>query len=139
MSWASSPAVRNVMRANRGRDTKPELRLRRALHALGYRYRVDSRPLPSLNRRADLTFPGARVAVFVDGCYWHGCPEHYRQPVANGETYWAPKIAANRARDEDTNARLREAGWRVVRVWEHAGIEEQLATVLPELGMYNRG
>lgn len=106
------------MRSNRGRDTKPELAVRRLVHAMGLRYRVDARPLPALNRRADLVFPRARVAVFVDGCFWHGCPDHHTKARANAE-YWAEKVTVNRARDEETDRLLVEAGWKVVRVWEH--------------------
>ena len=106
------------MQGNRRRDTRPELAVRRAAHALGLRYRVDARPLPDLNRRADLIFTRARVAVFVDGCYWHGCPEHGSTPRTNAN-YWGPKILRNRERDADTNACLIEAGWTVARFWEH--------------------
>ncbi|MFI5937866.1 very short patch repair endonuclease [Actinoplanes sp. NPDC051494] len=117
-SWASSPAVRSVMRANRSRDTKPELALRSAVHRLGLRYRVDTPLITGLRRRADMVFSKARVAVFSDGCYWHGCPDHYRPATRNGD-FWAAKITVNQARDIDTDARLREAGWLVIRVWEH--------------------
>lgn len=117
-SWASSPVVRVAMQGNKSRDTKPERALRSAVHALGLRYRVAVRPLPSVRRSADLVFSRAKVAVFLDGCFWHGCPEHHRPATKNGE-FWASKIGANRQRDEDTNQRLREAGWIVIRVWEH--------------------
>jgi DNA mismatch endonuclease, patch repair protein len=117
-SWASSPAVRAVMRANKGRDTRPELALRSAIHARGLRYRVGQRPVPEIRRTADIVFPRARVAVFVDGCFWHGCPEHHRPAKRNAE-FWTGKIAGNIARDADTDERLRRAGWLVVRVWEH--------------------
>lgn len=93
--WASSSGVRATMRGNRRRDTKPEMAVRRAVHALGLRYRVDSRPLQGLNRRADLVFASARVAVFVDGCYWHGCPEHGTAARTNAG-YWSKKIQRNR-------------------------------------------
>lgn len=106
------------MQGNRGRDTKPELALRRILHSRGLRYFVNRRPLRSLRRTADLVFPGARVAVFVDGCFWHGCPEHHSLARTNSE-YWAAKVIGNQTRDADTDERLREAGWLVVRVWEH--------------------
>jgi len=106
------------MRGNKGRDTRPEMALRSAVHALGLRYRVGVRPLPGLRRTADLVFPRARVAVFLDGCFWHGCPEHCR-PASRNAAFWEAKIAGNAARDADTDARLREAGWHVVRVWEH--------------------
>lgn len=122
-SWASSPAARAVMSANRGRDTGPELRLRRLLHARGMRYRVNARPLPSLRRTADLVFTKAKVAVFVDGCFWHGCPEHHRPSTINSD-FWRQKIETNRARDEDTDRSLIDAGWKVIRVWEHEVPEE---------------
>lgn len=122
-SWASSPAVRAVMRANKGKNTKPELRLRSAVHALGLRYRVGARPLPSIRRTADLVFFGAKLAVFLDGCFWHGCPEHHRPAKRNSE-FWSAKIEVNRARDRETDRKLAEAGWAVLRVWEHEDPEE---------------
>lgn len=117
-SWASSAANRKSMQGNRSRDTSPELALRRLLHAAGLRYRVHRAPLPELRRRADIVFGPARVAVFIDGCYWHGCPEHYVPPKTN-PSYWNPKIAGNMARDRDTDARLAEEGWLVLRFWAH--------------------
>ena len=106
------------MRANRGRDTGPELAVRRALHARGLRYRVDH-PLPfDRRRRADIAFTRARVAVFIDGCFWHGCPEHGATPRTNTE-FWRAKIERNRARDRDTTERLEAMGWIVLRFWEH--------------------
>lgn len=98
--------------------TKPEVALRRELHRRGARYFVDRAPLPKLRRRADLVFPRRRVAVYVDGCFWHSCPEHATFPKNNAE-WWAEKLAGNVARDRDTDARLAAAGWTVVRVWEH--------------------
>lgn len=118
-SWATSPAARNVMRANKGKNTKPELAVRSALHALGLRYRVGIRPEPSLRRTADVTFPQDRVAVFVDGCFWHGCAEHYRPSTGANAEFWSDKVAANRARDRETTDRLEAVGWTVVRAWEH--------------------
>lgn len=100
------------------RDTPPELAFRSALHRMGFRYRVDQRPLPALRGRADLVFPTERVAVYIDGCFWHGCPAHGTWPKANAK-WWRDKIETNRARDVETNRRLRNAGWVVVRVWEH--------------------
>lgn len=117
-SWVSSPAVRAVMRGNKGRDTKPERRLRSAAHALGLRYRVGARPLPSVRRTADLVFVRAKVAVFLDGCFWHGCPDHHRPAKRNSE-FWTTKIEGNRERDKETNRLLAEAGWLAVRIWEH--------------------
>ncbi|MEU4215094.1 very short patch repair endonuclease [Actinoplanes sp. NPDC026623] len=109
------------MRGNRGRNTRPEVRLRRAVWSLGMRYRVGVRPVPSLRRTADLVFTRVRVAVFVDGCYWHGCPEHYR-PARQNAAFWSAKIAANRQRDGETDNLLRAAGWMVVRIWEHQDV-----------------
>jgi DNA mismatch endonuclease, patch repair protein len=106
------------MRATRRRDTPGELALRRELHRRGLRYRVDFRPEPSLRRRADIVFTRSRVCVFVDGCYWHGCPDHGTWPKANA-IWWREKIEANRRRDADTNARLKSTGWLVLRAWEH--------------------
>ncbi len=106
------------MQANKGRDTKPELALRRAVHALGLRYRVSIRPLPTIRRTADLVFSRAKVAVFLDGCFWHGCSEHHTKSVTNA-AYWADKVERNRARDADTDLLLAAAGWSVIRVWEH--------------------
>jgi DNA mismatch endonuclease, patch repair protein len=117
-SWASSPQTRASMLGNRSRDTRPELAVRSAVHALGLRYRVSVRPLPELRRTADLAFTAARVAVFVDGCFWHGCPWHHTTAARNA-SYWADKVARSRQRDRDTNQRLADAGLAVVRVWEH--------------------
>lgn len=118
LSWASSPAVRRSMQGNRSRDTTPELAVRRAVHAMGLRYRVGTRPIPALNRRADVVFRRAKVAVFVDGCYWHGCPKHFIPPRSN-VSYWDGKIGRNVERDRQTDDLLKAAGWTIVRVWEH--------------------
>lgn len=107
-SWASSAARRRNMQAIRSRDTKPERLIRSLLHAQGLRYRVAAKPLPDLRRTADIVFGPAKVAVFIDGCYWHGCPEHYVPPKTNSG-YWSGKVAGNMARDRDTDQRLREA------------------------------
>lgn len=117
-SWAASPSVRSVMRGNKARDTGPEMKLRRLLHKRGLRYRVEMRPVPGLRRTADVVFTKVRLVVFVDGCYWHGCPEHYRASRTNQE-FWRTKVEGNRQRDQETNAALDEAGWTVLRVWEH--------------------
>lgn len=117
-SWASSPQRRRIMQANRSRDTAPELALRRLLHALGLRYRVSARPLREVRRTADVVFGPARVAVFVDGCFWHGCPDHGTVPATNAD-YWAPKLQRNAERDRHTDELLRAAGWMSIRVWEH--------------------
>lgn len=117
-SWASSAGTRASMRANRGRDTRPELAVRRAAHALGLRYRVSVRPVPTLRRTADLVFTRAKIAVFVDGCFWHGCPEHHTVAGTNAD-FWASKVTGNRERDAETNRLLQEAGWTTLRFWEH--------------------
>ncbi|MFI0009975.1 very short patch repair endonuclease [Streptomyces globisporus] len=117
-SWASSAARRRNMQAIRSKDTKPERLIRRLVHANGLRYRVAARPLPDLRRTADMVFRPAKVAVFIDGCYWHGCPEHYVSPKTN-PGYWSEKVARNVARDRDTDERLSAAGWLVLRFWEH--------------------
>lgn len=106
------------MVANRSRDTKPELVVRSSVHRRGLRFRVATRPLPELRRTADLVFRPARVAVFIDGCFWHGCPEHYTEPKRNRD-FWTAKIDGNIQRDADTNERLKAAGWTVLRFWEH--------------------
>ena len=111
------------MQGNRRRDTGPELRLRSALHALGLRFRVDRRPEAAIRCRADVVFTRRRVAIFVDGCFWHGCPTHFVPPATN-LAYWAAKIDGNRRRDATTAAALEAAGWRVIRVWEHADAAE---------------
>jgi DNA mismatch endonuclease (patch repair protein) len=104
-------------------NTHPELALRRALHSAGFRFRVHRSIVPGVRRVVDIVFGPSKVAVFVDGCFWHGCPEHYRRPKVNGP-YWNPKIARNAARDRDTDARLTEAGWQVIRIWEHEAVED---------------
>lgn len=106
------------MLANKRRDTTIELAIRRELFSRGLRYRVDFPPVPGLRRRADIAFTRLRVAIFVDGCFWHGCPIHATSPKSNRD-YWGPKLAANVARDRDTDQKVREAGWKVLRFWEH--------------------
>jgi DNA mismatch endonuclease, patch repair protein len=118
LSWASSPAVRRNMQANRGRDTGPELKLRHLLHAAGLRYRVDW-PVPNdRRRRMDIAFTRRKIAVFVDGCFWHRCPAHYVSPQANAD-FWDIKTRGNAERDAETTAQLTAAGWLVLRFWEH--------------------
>jgi DNA mismatch endonuclease (patch repair protein) len=131
---ASSEGNRKSMQANRPRDTKPELTLRRAVHGLGLRYRVSTRPLPSVRRTADLVFTRAKVAVFLDGCFWHGCPVHHTVAVTNAD-YWAEKLRSNRERDTETDRLLAEAGWVAVRIWEHedpVGAAERVAQVVKD-------
>lgn len=113
-----SPDVSLRMRRVRQKNTSAESALRSALHALGLRYRIQVPVLSRPRRVADVSFIGPRVAVFVDGCFWHGCPKHATWPKQNAE-FWRAKIIANRDRDRDTDLRLRSEGWEVVRVWEH--------------------
>lgn len=120
------------MQGNRSRDTAPEMAVRQLVHARGLRYRVDARPLAGTNRRADLVFRKAKVAVFVDGCFWHGCPEHLK-PVRTNATFWVEKVARNKARDAETDILLLEAGWRVIRSWEHedpAAVAERIVNAV---------
>lgn len=114
---ASSADVRRRMQATPRRDTPCELAVRSAVHAMGLRFRVDW-PLRGTRRRADLAFVRSKVAVFVDGCFWHGCPEHGTWPKANA-AWWRNKIEANVRRDRETDAQLKAAGWTVLRFWEH--------------------
>lgn len=117
--FASSEPFRDRMSRQRREGTAPEVALRQALHALGLRYRLHQAPLPGLRRKADIVFRPARVAVFVDGCFWHGCPDHGRRRHEVNNWYWPAKIDRNRRRDLDTDHKLTSAGWLVVRVWEH--------------------
>jgi len=123
------------MRANRRTDTKPELALRRALHKRGYRFRKDYRLDLDGGRRVrpDIAFTARRVAVFVDGCFWHACPEHGSKPRAN-DWYWTPKLARNVERDRVADETLASAGWQVVRIWEHDSLEQALAAVIAVVG-----
>ena len=120
------------MSRQRSRDTGPELAIRTRLHALGYRYRVDHRPVPAVRTRGDIVFTRARVVVFVDGCFWHQCPLHATSPRHNG-AWWEAKLAANVARDRATDQRLDDAGFRVVRIWEHESPDEAVATIVRAL------
>lgn len=115
---ATDAATSKRLARQRRRDTAPELVLRRILHARGLRYFVDRAPEHGMRRRADLVFPRAKVCVFVDGCFWHRCPQHGTSPRRNRE-WWESKLGRNVERDHETDRRLEDAGWRVVRVWEH--------------------
>ncbi|MBD0693638.1 very short patch repair endonuclease [Streptomyces sp. CBMA123] len=127
-SLETTPKIRARMSHQRSHDTDIEIALRRTLHAAGLRYRVHRRPLKGVRREADILFGPTRVAVFVDGCFWHGCPEHATWPK-NNAAFWREKIEKNRARDRDTDARLAEAGWVSVRVWEHERAAEAAARI----------
>lgn len=116
--------TRRRMRATPSKGTRPELALRRELHRRRRRFRVDAPlPAPLQRRRADVLFPRQRIAVFVDGCFWHGCPQHgTAQNARSNGAFWIAKVAGNRARDEDTTATLERLGYRVLRFWEHEDV-----------------
>ncbi|MER5501215.1 MULTISPECIES: very short patch repair endonuclease [unclassified Streptomyces] len=119
----SSPEVSARMSRQANRDTKPEVAIRKLLHAAGYRYRVNER-VPGMSRRTiDIAFTRAKVAVLIDGCFWHGCPLHATRPKSNAE-WWRVKLERNMERDRETNEHLTEEGWTVLRFWEHEAPEE---------------
>lgn len=120
------------MRANRSRDTTPELAIRSALHQAGLRFFVHRRPLPELRCTADIVFPRRRLCVFIDGCFWHGCELHRRIPKRNAE-YWGAKIARNVERDRRNDAALAEAGWTTIRIWEHEPVSAAIDRVIAAL------
>ena len=130
---ASSPSARRVMQNNSGGGTKPEAALRSALHRKGLRFRKNREAIAGLRCRPDVLFPSERLAVFVDGCFWHGCPQHGTTPQTNGG-YWHAKLELNRRRDAAQSAALEAAGWTVVRIWEHTAIDDAVALVLFALG-----
>jgi DNA mismatch endonuclease (patch repair protein) len=120
------------MRLQAERNTRPEIELRRVLHARGMRFFVHRRPLAHLRRTADILFPRRHVAVFVHGCFWHGCPQHATWPRTNA-VFWRAKIERNQARDGDTRRQLSDAGWRVIEAWEHetpTDIAERISQVV---------
>ncbi|MGW0315488.1 very short patch repair endonuclease [Streptomyces flavidovirens] len=124
----SSPGVSARMSRQASRDTTPEVAVRRLLYAAGIRYRLNVR-VPDMPRRTiDIAFPRAKVAVFLDGCFWHGCPEHATHPKSNAE-WWREKLARNIARDRETTDHLTAAGWTVLRFWEHEAPSKVAASV----------
>lgn len=132
---ASSELVRSRMSRQRRRDTQPELLVRRILHARGVRYRVDGNPESDLRCKADILWRQVRMAVFIDGCFWHGCPEHATRPKAN-EQWWADKLNGNIRRDRRMDAELTARGWKVLRFWEHedpVGVADAICAQLDEL------
>jgi len=122
------------MQTQRRRDTSLELEVRQALHKLGYRYRVDFRPEQTLRCRGDIVFPRRKVIVFIDGCFWHGCPVHATSPANNAE-WWREKLAANVERDRRNTQALEALGWDVLRVWEHVPRDEAVAQVIATLDL----
>jgi DNA mismatch endonuclease (patch repair protein) len=132
--FTADPGRAANMRGNRRADTKPELALRAALHAMGYRYRKDFRlDLPLRRVRPDIAFTRRKVAVFVDGCFWHACPDHGSKPK-NNDWYWSPKLAKNVERDRAADQALAQAGWTVVRLWEHVPLAEAIDAVVAAVG-----
>lgn len=125
------------MSKQRSRDTAAELAVRRELHQRGLRYRVHVRPLAALRREADIVFSAVKLAVMVDGCFWHSCPEHGSRPKSN-QAWWEAKIQRNVERDRDTDRALAEAGWAVIRVWEHEPVDSA-ATRIEALVTDRRG
>jgi len=121
------------MSAQRRRDTGPEIACRRALHARGLRYRVDF-PLPGMRRRGDIVFTRRKVIVFVDGCFWHHCPVHGTLPKRN-RSWCAAKLGENVKRDGQTDRQLVDAGWTVIRIWEHESVEIAVERVVAALGI----
>lgn len=124
------------MQATGQRDTDIEMTIRRSLHARGHRYRVDHSPVSSVRSRPDIVFTGKKLAIYIDGCFWHGCPEHATWPKKNSE-FWREKIERNRQRDRRAAAELRAAGWEVMRIWEHVPVEvavERIERALALLG-----
>ena len=121
---ASSPEVRRRMLRTPRTNTPPEIALRRELHRRGLRYRVDEKPAADLRTRADVVFKRARVAVYMDGCYWHSCPKHGTLPHGENAEWWRSKLAANVERDRAVTAALSARGWLVIRLWEHEAASE---------------
>lgn len=130
---STDPVIAKSMRSNRRSNTKPELAIRSALHRAGKRFRKDF-PVKTERRtiKPDVVFTRAKVCVFIDGCYWHGCPDHCRIPASNRE-YWTAKIGRNMERDKLDGVSLSDAGWNVVRIWEHVPVEDAVQQVMDEL------
>jgi len=124
----SSPEASRRMAKIRQKGTDAEVALRRQLYRIGLRYRIDYEVLKKPRRVADIAFPGRKIAIFVDGCFWHGCPEHASWPKRNAE-FWRQKIETNQLRDTDTNERLRSLGWTVLRFWSHESPTDAAAVV----------
>lgn len=126
---ASSPTVRRAMTAIPGRNTKPEVKLYGALRVLGVRCRRNTRPERDLRIEADFVFRPEKVCIFVDGCFWHGCPKHFSPPKTH-TSWWYEKIQDNRERDKRKTLQLRRLGWKVMRVWEHDLAQRSLRLVI---------
>jgi DNA mismatch endonuclease, patch repair protein len=129
---ASAPSVRQRMQTTGRRDTPPELRVRSLLHRNGYRFRVDVSPVSATRSRADIVFPRLKFAIYIDGCFWHGCAQHGTWPKANGD-WWRHKIETNRNRDVANTTILMRSGWTVIRVWEHEDPDIVVETIIAAL------
>ncbi len=125
----SSPAASRRMKATRGSDNPLERNIRSLLYQEGYRYFKHRRLLPGTSRTVDIVLPRRRLAIFIDGCFWHGCPLHGTWPKANAE-FWREKIETNMLRDKDTTKRLRSLGWKVIRIWEHVKPEMAVKRII---------
>ena len=125
----SSPDASHRMAKVRQKGTGAELALRQEVHRFGLRYRIDYEVLSKPRRKADMAFPSRKIAIFVDGCFWHGCPEHATWPKQNAD-FWREKIEANRRRDLDTSDRLRSLGWTVLRFWSHESPNQAARTIV---------
>ncbi len=132
----ASTSVR--MSRQRSKDTGPELAVRRALHRQGHRYRVHIQPLKGVRREADIVFTRAKVAVFIDGCFWHRCPEHRTEPGRNAAS-WTVKLDRNAQRDHETDELLKQSGWIVIRVWEHEDAAEAAERIAAAVAGTRRG
>lgn len=126
--------IRRRMQRQRRRDTALEIEIRKALHGRGHRFRVDFRMEPALRTRGDIVFTRQRVVVFIDGCFWHGCPEHATAPKNNPE-WWRAKLDANVARDRRVDERLEQLGWTVLRIWEHEPAPDAVERIRATLGV----
>jgi DNA mismatch endonuclease (patch repair protein) len=131
---ASSPTVQRVMLANRSSNTTPERLLRSALFNAGVRFRRNVRPVANLKCEADIVLRKRRLCIFVDGCFWHGCPKHFGCPKTNS-SWWNEKIEATKARDCNQSALLKAAGWNVLRIWEHEIAPTRVSSVVSRIKM----
>lgn len=134
---AADPAVSARMSNTRGRDTAAEMAVRRELHRMGLRYRVNYRPVPGFRRTADIVFTRQRIAVLIDGCFWHACPDHYRPATGSRSRFWADKIEGNQRRDRESSETFSAAGWLVLRFWEHedpVAVADRISSAVHEAG-----
>ncbi len=137
---ATTERVARSMRSNRSRDTALEIRIRSALFAAGLRYRKHVRPVSGLRYEADVVFARHRLVVFIDGCFWHGCPDHHRRPLATASNrdWWLAKLQTNAERDRKVDALLSEQGWTVLRIWEHESDDDAVQKVVARLRALGR-